>query len=159
MLLDPATADAVAASGATVSYQPGFLPRYGQMLTSTRADRYCTVFGGRLLADAGCPLVISSDHPSGPLDPLANLRAAVGRHTSDGQALQPGQALTEQEAVRAATVAAAASLGLPGGGLTAGQPADLVVCTGHPFAPGTRIAQTWIAGQQAWPPQAGEHQP
>lgn len=30
---------------------------------------------------------------------------------------------------------------------------------GHPFAPGTRIAQTWIAGQQVWPQQAGEHKP
>jgi predicted amidohydrolase YtcJ len=159
MLLDPATADAVAASGATVSYQPGFLPRYGQMLSGSRADRYCTVFGGRLLLDAGCPLSISSDHPSGPLDPLANLRAAVDRHIGDGRALQPDQALTEQEAVRAATVAAAASLGRPGGGLAAGQPADLVVCTGHPFDPGTHITQTWIAGQQAWPQQAGEQKP
>ncbi len=159
MLLDPATADAVAATGATVSYQPGFLPRYGQMLTGSRADRYCTVLGGRLLLDAGCPLSISSDHPSGPLDPLANLRAAVSRHAGDGQALQPGQALTEQEAVRAATVTAAASLGLPSGGLTPGQPADLAVCTGHPFAPDTCIAQTWINGQQAWPPHEGEHTP
>jgi predicted amidohydrolase YtcJ len=159
MLLDPATADAVAASGATVSYQPGFLPRYGQMLTGTRADRYCTVFGGRLLLDAGCSLSISSDHPSGPLDPLGNLRAAVSRHIGDGQALQLDQALTEQEAVRAATVTAAASLGLPSGGLTVGHPADLAVCTGHPFGPDTRIAQTWIAGQQAWPPQGGEQTP
>jgi len=158
MLLDPATADAVAESGATVSYQPGFLPRYGPMLTGSRADRYATVFGGRLLADAGCPPAISSDHPSGPLDPLGNLRAAVDRQIGDAQALQPDQALTEREAVRAATVAAARSLGLPGGGLAAGQPADLVVCTGHPFAPGTRIAQTWIAGDQAWPPLAGDEQ-
>ncbi len=156
MLLDRATADAVAASGATVSSQPGFLPRYGQMLSGSRADRYCTVFGGRLLLDAGCPLSISSDHPSGPLDPLANLRAAVDRHIGDGQALQPDQALTEQEALRAATVAAATSLGRPGGGLAAGQPADLVVCSGDPFDPGTHITQTWIAGQQAWPQQAGE---
>ena len=159
MLLDPATADAVAASGATVSYQPGFLPRYGQMLTGSRADRYCTVFGGRLLTDAGCALSISSDHPSGPLDPLANIRAAVSRHAGNGQPLQPGQALTEQEAVRAATVTAAASLGLPAGGLTAGQPADLAICNGHPFTPRTRITQTWFAGQQAWPPQIGEHTP
>jgi hypothetical protein len=94
--------------------------------------------------------------PSAPTIPaarwtrLGDLRAAVDRHIGDDQALQPGQALTEQEAVRAATVTAAASLGLP---------ADLVICTGHPFAPGARTAQTRIAGQQAWPPQAGGHQP
>jgi predicted amidohydrolase YtcJ len=151
MLLDPATADAIAASGATVSYQPGFLARYGRMLTGSRADRYATVFGGRLLGDAGCPPAISSDHPSGPLDPLGNLRAAVDRQIGDAQTLQPDQALTELEAVRAVTVAAARSLGLPGAGLAAGQPADLVVCTGHPFAPDTRVTQTWVAGERAWP--------
>jgi hypothetical protein len=89
-----------------------------------------------------------SQRPAGPR--LGDLRAAVDRHIGDDQALQPGQALTEQEAVRAATMTAAASLGLP---------ADLVICTGHPFAPSARTAQTWIAGQQAWPPQAGEHTP
>src|SRR5262249_61085964 len=39
MLLDPATADRVAATGATVSYQPGFIPRYRAMLTGMRIDR------------------------------------------------------------------------------------------------------------------------
>jgi predicted amidohydrolase YtcJ len=78
-----------------------------------RVDRYATVLGGRMLLEAGIPLAISSDHPSGPLDPLHDLRAA------------------------------------------AGGPADFVVCDGDPFAPGTRVTQTWIAGEQAWPATAG----
>lgn len=53
MLLDPATAEQVAGTGVVVSYQPGFLPRFGAMLRSAGADRYLTVFGGRLLLDAG----------------------------------------------------------------------------------------------------------
>jgi predicted amidohydrolase YtcJ len=151
MLLDPATADRVAASGATVSYQPGFIPRYGEMLTGMRVDRYATVFGGRRLLQAGVPLVLSSDHPSGPLDPLANLRAAVDRKLPGGRELQPEQALSRQEAVRAATVTAAASLGAPGScGIQPGQPADLVICDGDPFAPATRVTQTWVAGTIAW---------
>jgi len=150
MLLDPATADRVAATGATVSYQPGFIPRYGAMLTEMRIDRYATMLGGRRLLQSGVPLVLSSDHPSGPLDPLANLRAAVERRFPGGE-LQPDQALSRQEAVRAATVTAAAALGAPGaGGLQPGQPADLVICDGDPFTQATRVTQTWVAGTVAW---------
>ena len=155
VLLDAATAELVAASGAGVSYQPGFLQPYGQMLRQVHVDRYATVLGGRMLLDAGIPLAISSDHPSGPLDPLHNLRAAVDRRLPDGRTLQSGQAITQQDAVRAYTVAAASSLGAPAGGLAAGEPADFVVCDGDPFAPATRVTQTWIAGEQAWPATAG----
>jgi predicted amidohydrolase YtcJ len=154
VLLDAATAELVAASGASVSYQPGFLEPYGQMLRQVRVDRYATVLGGRMLLDAGVPLAISSDHPSGPLDPLHNLRASVSRQLPRGRTLQPGQAITQQDAVRAYTVAAASSLGAPAGGLAAGEPADFVVCDGDPFTPGTRVTQTWIAGEQAWPATA-----
>jgi hypothetical protein len=152
ILLDPATADLVAATRATVSYQPGFLPGYGDMIAGTRMDRRLTVLGGRLLLRAGVPLAISSDHPPGPLDPLHNLPAAVNRRLPGGRVLQPDQALTPSEAVRAHTVTAAASLGAPGsGGLTPGQPADLAICDGDPLQPDTRVVQTWLAGRPVWP--------
>jgi len=153
LLLDPPTADQVAGTGVAVSYQPGFLPRYGAMFQAARADRYLTVLGGRLLLQAGVPLALSSDHPCGPLDPLHNLRAAVARRLPGpgGQPLQPQQALTRTEAVRAATVTAAGSLQAPGaGGLAPGQVADLAVCDGDPFNNATRVAQTWIGGRLAW---------
>ena len=60
VLLDAATAELVAASGASVSYQPGFLQPYGQMLRQVRIDRYATVLGGRMLLNAGIPLAISA---------------------------------------------------------------------------------------------------
>ncbi len=152
LLLDEATADLVAASGATASYQPGFIPRYGDMIAATRTTRHLTAFGARLLLRAGVPLAISSDYPPGVVDPLHNLRAAVDRRRPSGRALQPEQALTETEAVRAATVTAAASLGAPGaGGLAPGQPADLAVCDGDPFQPQTRVTQTWVGGRAVWP--------
>jgi predicted amidohydrolase YtcJ len=150
LLLDPATADGVAATGATVSYQPGFILRYGDMLAGMRVDRYAAVLGGRRLLQAGVPLVLSSDHPSGPLDPLANLRAAVDRRYPGGE-LQPDQALSREQAVRAHTVTAASSLGAPGArGICPGEPADLAICDGDPFAPATRVTQTWVDGTTAW---------
>ncbi|HEV8650243.1 MAG TPA: amidohydrolase family protein [Actinomycetes bacterium] len=164
LLLDPTTADRVGSTGAPVSYQPGFLPRYGAMLQAARADRYLTVLGGRLLLQAGVPLALSSDHPCGPVDPLHNLRAAVERRLpgADGRQLQPEQALTRAETVRAATVTAAGSLQAPGGGgLAPGEIADFVVCDGDPFQEGTRVAQTWIGGRLVWqaPGQEGSGGP
>ncbi len=123
LLLDPATVDLVAASGPTASYQPGFIPRYGDMIDATRTTRHLTAFGARLLPQAGVPLALSSDYPPGAVDPLHNLRAAIDRRQPSGRQLQPEQALTPGGAVRAATVAAAASLGLPDAdGLASGQP-------------------------------------
>jgi predicted amidohydrolase YtcJ len=160
LLLDPETADRVAATGVAVSYQPGFLTRYGHMLSAAGVSRYLTVAGGRLLLDSGVPLAISSDHPCGSVDPLHNLRAAIERRftSPDGESvqLQPGQALTPSEAVRAATVTAATSLHAPGaGGLVPGEIADLVICDGDPFQPETRVAQTWIGGTPVWEHKKG----
>ncbi|WP_405139107.1 amidohydrolase [Nocardia sp. NBC_01388] len=151
MLLDPATTEQVAATGVGVSYQPGFLPRYGGMLDASNAGRYVTMFGARTLIDGGVRVAISSDHPSGPVDPLWNLRAAVDRRIPGGATLQPEQALSQQEAVRAYTITAAASLGGPRNGLASGEPADFVVCDGHPFESDTTVTQTWIGGRRVWP--------
>jgi len=152
-VLDRRTADMVAASGAYASYQPGFLPRFGPQFAALGIDRHLVVLGGRLLTTAGAPPVISSDHPCGPLDPLGNLRTAVSRRLGSGDLLQPAQALTRAEAVRAATVAAARSVGGEGSdGLVPGAPATMTICTGDPFTPDTQVAETWIAGTRAWPP-------
>ncbi|GAA4255997.1 amidohydrolase [Dactylosporangium darangshiense] len=148
VLLDPATTGLVAASGATATFQPGFPATFGPQIAGTGTDRYLTVLAGRALLDAGVPLTAGSDHPAGPLDPLGNLRLAVGRTE---------QALTPSEALRCYTTAAAAALGAPGaGGLSPGEPADLVVCDGDPFDPASRVTQTWVAGRRAWPSGEGD---
>jgi predicted amidohydrolase YtcJ len=152
LFLDPVTADLVARSGAVASYQPGFIPRYAEMIKGTRIDRQLTTLGGRLLLRSGVPLVLSSDYPPGPLDPLHNLRCAVTRRLPDGGQLQPAQALTPTEAVRALSAAAAASLGAyRSGGIAQGEVADLAVCSGDPFEPDSRVVQTWVAGRRVWP--------
>ncbi|PZS28926.1 MAG: hypothetical protein DLM59_13755 [Pseudonocardiales bacterium] len=149
--LDRRTADLVAASGAYASFQPGFLPRFGPQFITTGVDRHLVILGGRLLTASGVPLVLSSDHPCGPLDPLQNLRTAVSRDLGDGRILQPEQSLTRSEAVRAAALEAARSLGAVGsGGLSPGQVADLAISGGDPFDEATRIVETWVAGERVW---------
>ncbi|MFC7484033.1 hypothetical protein ACFQX7_33925 [Luedemannella flava] len=59
-LLDPATTDQVASSGAWASYQPGFLASFGLQITASGTDRYLSLLAGRQLLDAGAPLVLSS---------------------------------------------------------------------------------------------------
>lgn len=151
--LDPRAAALVAVSGAYASFQPGFLPRFGSQFAAAGIDRHLAILGGRLITESGAPLVLSSDHPCGPLDPLHNLRAAVGRAIAPGRILQPGQALTRGEAVRAATVGAARSLRAVGShGLSAGEVADLAICSGDPFDDGTSVVETWVSGERAWRP-------
>ena len=85
----------------------------------------------------GAPLALSSDYPCGEVDPLHNLRAAVQRQIAgrDGEdrPLQPEQAITPAEAVRAATVTAAAALQAPGaGGLAPARPRTSSSATATP---------------------------
>lgn len=149
--LDPRTADLVAASGAYASYQPGFLPRFGPQFTAAGVDHYLAILGGRLIIRSGAPLLLSSDHPCGPLDPLPNLRTAVTRTVAVGRTLQPEQALTPSEALRAATTGAARSLGAAASrGLSPGAVADLAICSGDPFEATATVVQTWINGECAW---------
>ena len=145
MLLDPATVDLVAASGAWATYQPGFLTTFGPQIVDGGTDRFLTVLGGRQLLDAGVPLTLASDHPAGPLDPLVNLRHAVHR-TIRGRPSSP--MLTGGGRPRAHH---------DGGGVDRrsrarrphrGEPADLAICDGDPFTPRTRVTQTWVAGRR-----------
>ncbi|NRQ40297.1 amidohydrolase family protein [Nonomuraea sp. NN258] len=140
--LDRRTADLIARSGARAAVQPGFVPRFGGQFAATGLDRYLAIAGARLLTESGTPPIFSSDHPCGPLDPLANLRVAVRR------TLQPEQAIGRSEAVAAYTTRAAASIGAPGaGGIAPGEVADLAVCDGDPFDDATRVTGTWVAGR------------
>lgn len=149
MFLRPRERDALATSGAVASVQPGFIPHYAEQVRASGVQGALAVLGLRDLVDAGAPVAISSDHPCGPLDPLHNLRRAVDRSVGDGTHLQPAQALSGSEAVRALTAGGAEALGIPAEQATIvpGAPADLAVCDGDPFAPATRVVQTWVAGR------------
>jgi predicted amidohydrolase YtcJ len=147
--------DLLAACGAVVSTQPGFLPFHGPALRTLGEGASLRALPLRSLLGAGVPLAISSDHPCGPLDPLHNLRLAVTRRLPGGAALAPAEALSPGDALRAATAGGAAAVGFPGeGALSPGAPADLAVCTGDPFGEGSRVASTWVAGRRVWPPAA-----
>ena len=143
--------DAIAASGAAVSLQPGFIPHYGGALLARGMVGPLRALPLRSLAARGVAVSISSDNPCGPLDPLHNLRLAVTRAMPDGRVVDAREALERSAALHAATIAGAAAIGLPTPpGIAPGAPADLAVCDGDPFAPATRVVATWVDGREVW---------
>lgn len=152
LLLGPREIDLAAASRAVVSIQPGFVPTHGPAMRALGMDSALRAVPLGSLVRGGVPLAISSDHPCGPLDPLHNLRHAVTREMPGGERFAPSEALTPSQALRAATAGGAAAVGFAGDGLLVpGAKADLAVCSGDPFAPGTRVASTWVAGERVFP--------
>ena len=144
--------DAVAASGATASIQPGFLPHNGPSILDRGLPRIMHTMPARSLLDAGLALSISSDNPCGPLDPLQILRSAVERRLEDGRTLEEREALSREQAVRAATVDGMVGItGESKRGLEVGATADFVVCSGDPFDHGSAVESTWIAGRRVHP--------
>jgi hypothetical protein len=125
------------------------------------ARRIRTTYAFRSLLDAGTRLALGTDWTVAPLDPLANIAAAVTRRTRDGAGeggWVPEQKISLQESLSAYTRAAAhagysdASTGV----LRPGAYADLVVLSGDLFSvPATEIgslhvSQTYVEGEEVY---------
>ncbi|TJY62058.1 hypothetical protein E4T66_07420 [Sinimarinibacterium sp. CAU 1509] len=144
--------DAVAASGALASLQPGFIDHYGAALIERRTMPALHVLPAASLLRRGVPLALSSDNPCGPLNPLHNLRVAVERRLPDGRTVDADEAISIEDAVAAYSIGGHQAVhGQPSVGLTVGAPADFAVLNGHPMNPQTRVVETWIAGTRVWP--------
>jgi predicted amidohydrolase YtcJ len=125
---------------------PAFLGAWG-------ANRTAALFPWRELIDAGAWISAGTDHPIGPLDPLAAIHGMTTRSTPAGL-IGPGHAISRGEALRLYTTAGAQFLGPPATGtLAPGAPADLVVYPADPFTcPGEQLlelapAATVIGGE------------
>jgi predicted amidohydrolase YtcJ len=143
--------DAVAATGAVASLQPGFIERFGASILDRRLVPDLRAYPAASLLRAGVPLALSSDNPCGPLDPLGNIRAAVERRLADGRMVDMREAVTIEEAVAAYTLGGYHAVhGVPGHGLSINAAADFVVLDGHPALATSRVVETWIGGELAW---------
>jgi len=132
-----------------------FLPPIGE-------DRYQTFFNARSAVEAGIPIAIGSDWPS-TLDPIPNgfsmMQTFVTRRdpsNPDYAVLNPGQAITLEQAVRAFTQGGAECLGFDWpdklGSIEASKLADLIVLDRNIFeipiaeVYETRVRQTVVGG-------------
>ena len=143
--------DAVAATGAVASLQPGFIERFGSGILDRRLVPDLRAYAAASLLRAGVPLALSSDNPCGPLDPLHNIRMAVERRIADGRVVDAREAITVEQAVAAYTTGGFQAIhGVAGGGLGVGAPADFVIVDAHPMSARCRVVETWIGGRLAW---------
>jgi predicted amidohydrolase YtcJ len=150
-ILDDNNIEKLAKHRVQVSAQPGFLPHYGREFTSMRLTGRYRGLPLRSLLDADVDLILSSDYPCGPLDPLHNLRCAVERKLDSGQVYLEQEALAKEEAIYAYTIAGSKGInGQAKAGISAGAPADFVVLTGEPFDESTVVDSTWIDGNAVY---------
>ena len=91
-------------------------------------------FPFRQLLDAGARLAFGSDWPIVSCDPFEGIRAAVTGRDLDGAPTRTEENLLVEEAIRAYTTAARACVGLDGGTIAPGEPADLVILDRDPRA-------------------------
>ncbi len=146
-VVDDQNIETLARLGVQVSAQPGFLPHFGEQFAQMRLTGRYRGLALRSMLDAGVDLIMSSDYPCGPLDPLHNMRCAVDRALPGGGTYLSSEAVSQHEAVYAYTVAGMKGItGRPKQGLVDNAPADFVVLTDDPFKRSSRVDSTWIAG-------------
>lgn len=126
--------------GIALSIQPTHMVSDRDMAEAAWGDRLDDAYAWRSMIDAGCMVLLGSDAPIEPLNPLAALHVATAR---DGGAhgLAPArgpwmlsQVLDADAALRACTSWAADASGMSSsvGRLSPGRAADLVVLSGDP---------------------------
>jgi predicted amidohydrolase YtcJ len=144
-----------AALGVAASMQPQHATTDAPVAKRAWGARCALAYPWRALLGSGVRLAFGSDAPVEPPCARLGLAAACERIGADGEAFEPAQRLTLDEALRAYTESACALAGgaLGSGRLEPGAPADLVVWDRdlHRAAPGA-LAQarprfTALAGE------------
>ena len=137
-LLDPADRRRFASSGVAASVQPVHLREDAATARRDWGDRAeSNGYAWRSLLDARATLAFGTDAPVEPADPWPGIAMAVLRRDPswgpDVEPYGPAEALTLEEALRAATVGVAATAKDAGGGrLVPGSLADLIVLPAAP---------------------------
>ncbi len=135
--------------------QPGFVWSDHWLTARLGKERARAAYLFRTLRDRGFLVAGSSDAPYDPVDPWRGLRAATCRRDPSGRSANPDptQALPPEEAIRMFASDARAAIGLEGGELEPGAPADLLVLSvpqlSRALALGPpAVAETWVAGRR-----------
>ena len=137
--------------GVTASMQPIHLGIDFQTIKSQLGDRIDRAYPVRKLLSAGTTVVFGSDTPIANPDILSGVTAAVLRRGAEGEALDPTEAISPMEAIRAYTVDAARSIGWGdrSGMIRVGFHSDFTIFEGDPLNMDmtTRISGTIKAGR------------
>jgi len=159
----PGTAERMSRLGVTASMQPvhadpAIFTNWAAQLDDDRVER---AFPWPEYEDAGALLSFSTDAPTAPYDPLANLYVAATRASALDPSLSathPQYALPLDRAIAHATRDAAASVGDGDwrGRIAVGHAADFAVLDADPFVEGAasllsaRVVRTFIGGSEVY---------
>lgn len=134
----------IARLGLAWSTQPGFLSSYTREWAALFAPQRIRGFMplGRA-TELGVPLLLNSDFPCSPADPLTGIRAAVEQRTGpDGR---PVETISLAQAWRSFTCEPGRTINEPQAGrLEEGSPADLISLHRDPFAPDAELGDTTV---------------
>lgn len=136
---------------------------YAEKAIGPERCRYAYAF--RSLIDAGATLIFGSDWPVADINPLAGIRAAVTRQSSDGKhpgGWVPEEKISLEEAIAGYTTNAAYAGGHEGqwGAIKPGLSADLTVLDRDLFKcdpdeiPHAKVLHTFLEGRQVYPEKA-----
>ena len=145
-LCDPADRTRFAALGVAASVQPVHLREDADTARRDWGDRAeANGYTWRSLVDAGAVVAFGTDAPVEPIDPWPGIAMSVLRRDpswgKDAAAYGPDEALTLEQALRAATVGPHLAAKDPlGGRLVPGSRADLIVLPAAPREGGERAA-------------------
>ncbi|MBK7401363.1 MAG: amidohydrolase family protein [Myxococcales bacterium] len=149
--LDPELVRRMAGAGVAAVVQPSMIAM--PMLSTASPISGLPFFPLRWLVDAKVPVVGSSDYPVDVFDPLAGMRTAMLRRNGLGTVVEPGQALTLDEALAMYTRAAVEVIGCAAeaGTLEVGKRADLALIEGFEGElAAARVVATFVDGVQAF---------
>ena len=150
-VLDDKNIEKLAKYGFQVSAQPGFLPHYGVQFSNMRLSGRYRGLPLKSLLDAEVDLIMSSDYPCGPLDPLHNMRCAVERRIQGGRVYLEREAVSPEDAIHAYTIAGYQGItGTSKPGIELDKPADFIMLSGDPFLHSTKVISTWINGEMVY---------
>ncbi len=150
-VLDDKNIEKLAKYGLQVSAQPGFLTHYGAQFSNMRLHGRYRGLPLRSLLDADVSLMMSSDYPCGPLDPLHNMRCAVDRKIKGDRVYLENESVRHEEAVYAYTIAGSKGItGAAKSGIEMNQTADFIILSGNPFVNSTRVESTWMGGKKVY---------
>jgi predicted amidohydrolase YtcJ len=158
MFVDPPLVRRIADAGIIAVVQPFFIYDIGDYEVEVPPPKPIEVMPLRRMLDAGVTLAGSSDYPVSHFDVLSAVKAAATRRTLQGQALEPDQAISVQDALRAYTHGSALALGVAddAGTIATGKRADLVVLSQDPLEAAAEhideieVLRTYVAGKLAF---------
>ncbi len=157
---EPAQALRMADLGIDLVVNPGLAWLWGEVFDMWRGENqhHLKLFPTRSMIDAGVRVSLGSDHPCGSFSPAEIISTAVNRVSSKGMHVDPEEAITAAEALRAYTINAAHASNRADkeGSIEVGKRANLVVldrdivtCPTDEIGD-TQVTMTYVDGECAY---------